>query len=156
MARALSAASRVNLIIGVLVVALAGVFWTQRSYTTPYGGTLPDPVMIVLAVLGLALAVLGLLGREVGSSSDQDLERLPVARLAISVAALAGWIFTLPYLGYGVGGIIFFVLVAFLTRSERPTWKGILLDVAVAAATVLIFNYLFTEFLYVRLPTLGF
>lgn len=156
MARMLSATSKVNVLVGALVVAVAAVFWFERGYTTLYGGTFPDPVIIILAALGLLLVVLGVLGRAVGESSDQDLERLPVLRLLIAVAALGGWVFTLPYLGYVVGGIVFFALIALLMRSGRPTWKGIVLDVVVAAGVVLLFNFLFTEFLYVRLPPFGF
>lgn len=155
MARALTASSKVNILVGALLVAVAGVFWSQRSYTTPYGGTFPDPILIVLGVLGLVLVVLGLLGKDVSGGDDQDLERLPVVRLLVAVAALAGWVFSLPYLGYVVGGIVFFVLTALLMRKGRPTWKGLLLDVAVAVVLLVVFNYLFAEFLYIRLPVLG-
>lgn len=155
MARVLTASSKVNMLVGALIVAVAGVFWTQRSYTTVYGGTFPDPIILVLGALGIVLVALGLLGRDVAGGDDQDLERLPIGRLLIAVAVLAGWILSLSYLGYVVGGIIFFVLTAFLMRRGRPTWKGILLDVVVAAGMLLLFNFLFSEFLYIRLPTLG-
>ncbi|MGO1509976.1 MAG: tripartite tricarboxylate transporter TctB family protein [Actinomycetaceae bacterium] len=155
MARALDAASKVNVLVGLVVVGVAGLFWSQRSYTTAQGGTFPDPVILVLGALGVVLVVLGLLGREIGGGDDQDLERLPVLRLVVAVAVLTAWILTLPYLGYVVGGMIFFVLTALLMRRERPTWKGVLLDVVVAVVVLLLFNYVFTEFLYIRMPTLG-
>ncbi|MGC5629480.1 tripartite tricarboxylate transporter TctB family protein [Georgenia sp. Z1344] len=155
MARVLSATTKVNVLVGIVVVALAGLFWSQRSYTTEHGGTFADPVILVLGALGIVLVILGLIGRDISGGDDQDLERLPIMRLAIAVAVLAAWVLTLPYLGYVVGGIIFFVLTALLMRKERPSWKGVLLDVAVAVVLLLAFNYVFSEYLYIRLPELG-
>lgn len=154
MARALSATSKANLAIGLVLVAIAAVFWSQRNYSSPYGGTFPDPIIIVLGVLGLALAVLGLLGKEVSGGDDQDLERLPLGRLAIAVVVLAAWAVSLPYLGYIAGGILFFTMCALLMRKTRPTWKGVLLDVVVATGLLFACDYVFREFLYVQLPLL--
>lgn len=152
MTTSLSAASKVNVLVGCLTVGVAGVFWTQRNYSSQYGGTFPDPVMIALGALGMLLVVLGLLGRQVGGGVDQDVERMPIRGLVLAIVLLTGWIVGLPYLGYVVGGIVFFTLISFLMRTETPGWKGILLDVAIAASVVLVFYFIFTDILYVRLP----
>jgi putative tricarboxylic transport membrane protein len=146
---------KTNIVVGVLTVAVAAVFWFQRSYTTQYGGTFADPVIIVLGGLGLVLLVLGLLRRPAGRGTEVE-ERLPVRGLVLAVALLAAWVAALPYLGYLVGGILFFVLMAVLMRTERPTPRGILLDVVVAVVVVTAFYLIFTEVLYVRLPELAF
>lgn len=148
-------ADKVNVAVGALTLAVAAVFWLQRDYTTAYGGTFADPVIIVLALLGLALLVLGLLHRRVGHGTEEEI-RLPLGRLLIAVAVLAAWVAALPYLGYLVGGIIFFVLMALVMRAERPTIRGALTDVVVAGVVVGTFYLVFTEVLYVRLPELGF
>jgi putative tricarboxylic transport membrane protein len=146
---------KINIAVAVLTVAVAALFWSQRSYTTEYGGTFADPVIIVLGALGLVLLVFGLLRRPVGRGTEVE-EGLPVRGLVLAVALLTAWVATLPYLGYLVGGIVFFILMAVLMRTERPTPRGIVLDVVVAVVVVTAFYLIFTEVLYVRLPDLEF
>lgn len=154
MARTMTA-DRVNVAVGALTVAVTAVFWSQRNYTTEYGGTFADPVILALGVLGLALLVMGLLRRAVGHGTEAE-ERMPVRGLLVAVAVLIGWVVALPYLGYLVGGIVFFVLMAVVMRKDRPTVRGVLLDTAVAVVVVGAFYLLFTEVLYVRLPETAF
>lgn len=157
MAAPASAARKVDVAVGVLTVVVAAVFWLQRNYRTQYGGTFADPVIIALAVLGVTLVALGLLRRSARSGAEAEAqERMSPRSLVLAVALLVGWVAALPYLGYLVGGIVFFVLVAVLMRTERPTPRGILLDVVVAVAVVTAFYLIFTEVLYVRLPQLAF
>jgi putative tricarboxylic transport membrane protein len=144
---------KINLAVAVLTVAVAALFWSQRSYTTEYGGTFADPVILVLGVLGLVLLVLALLRRPTGHGTEEE-ERLPVRGLVLAIGLLTAWVAALPYLGYLVGGVLFFVLMAVLMRTERPTLRGILLDVVVAVVVVTAFYLIFTEVLYVRLPDL--
>ena len=146
---------KINLAVAVLTVAVAALFWSQRSYTTEYGGTFADPVILVLGVLGLVLLVLALLRRPTGHGTEEE-EWLPVRGLVLAVALLTAWVAALPYLGYLVGGVIFFILMAVLMRTERPTLRGILLDIVVAVVVVTAFYLIFTEVLYVRLPDLEF
>jgi hypothetical protein len=121
----------VNTAVGLLTVAVAATFWMQRRYTSEFGGTFPDAVMILLAVLGLVLAGLGLVGRRVGTPAE-EVERLPLRGVARAVILLAAWVATLPLLGYVVGGVLFFFLTTLSMRKERPTWRGALLDTVVA------------------------
>jgi hypothetical protein len=155
MARPATLNDKINIVVAVLTVAVAAVFWSQRSYTTEYGGTFADPVIIVLGVLGLVLLAFGLLRRPVGRGTEVE-EGLPVRGLVLAVALLTAWVAALPYLGYLVGGIVFFILMAVLMRTERPTPRGVLLDAVVAVVVVTAFYLIFTEVLYVRLPDLEF
>ncbi|OZM79623.1 tripartite tricarboxylate transporter TctB family protein [Pseudonocardia sp. MH-G8] len=146
---------KINVAVAVLTVAVAALFWSQRSYTTEYGGTFADPVILALGALGLVLLAFGLLRRPVGRGTEVE-EGLPVRGLVLAVALLTAWVATLPYLGYLVGGIVFFILMAVLMRTERPTLRGALLDAVVAVVVVTAFYLIFTEVLYVRLPDLEF
>lgn len=148
-------ADKVNIAVGALTLAVAAVFWFQRGYSTPYGGTFADPVIVVLGTLGLVLVVLGVLRRPVGHGTETE-ERIPLRRLLLAVVLLAAWVVALPYLGYLVGGIIFFGLMAVLMRTERPTQRRVFIDVVVGAVVVTFFYLIFTEVLYVRLPELAF
>lgn len=155
MVLATRANDKTNVAVGALTVLVAGTFWLQRDYTTLYGGTFADPVIIILAVLGLVLLSLGLLGREVGRGTEVE-EHIPASGLVAAVVLLAAWVSALSYLGYLVGGFVFFLLMSLYMRKQRPGPRGVALDVVVAAVVVTVFYLLFTEVLYVRLPELAF
>lgn len=144
-----------NVVVGLLMVVVAGVFWVQRDYSSEYGGLLPDPVMMLLAACGLVLAALGLARRKVGSSEDA-ISSLPLAGLARATLILLAWVASLPVLGYLVGGIVFFLIMALMMRTQRPGLKDVALDLAVSVGVVTVFYLAFTQVLVVRLPELSF
>lgn len=141
----------VNVVAGLLLVAMSAVFWLARDYTTRFGGILPDPVLLLLAVLGVVLAVLGLTTRRAEGLS----ERVPLLGLLRAVGVLVGWVAILPVLGYLLGGFVFFLGCALLVRDRRPRLRDVALDVVVAAITVGGFYLLFTRLLVVPLPPAG-
>ncbi len=142
-----------DLVAGLSILVLVLTFWVQRDYRYPYGGVLPDVALVLLAVMGVVLAVRGFLRRR---SGDDDGEAgLPWRALLRAIGLLAAWVLTLPYLGYVAGGVLFFTLMAQLMRTERFSWRGAVLDLAVACVVVGAFYLLFKHVLYVRLPELG-
>lgn len=143
-----------NIIGGSAVLLVCLVFWVQRDYTTEHGGLFPDAVLVVLAVLSLLLIGRGVLWRH--DSGWQDEGRLAPRDLARAVVLLVAWVASLPILGYLVGGIVFFTLVAVLMRTQRPRVKDIALDLVVGAGVVGVFYLAFTQLLYVNLPELSF
>lgn len=144
-----------NIVAGLLMVAVAGAFWVQRDYSSQYGGLFPDPLMMALAALGLVLAALGLARRGAGKPDAAE-GSLPLAGLARAVVVLVAWIASLPVLGYLAGGILFFLIMALLMRTERPGLKDVALDAVVAAVVVTFFYLVFTQVLFVQLPELSF
>lgn len=139
-----------NIIGGFAVLLLCLVFWVQRNYTSQYGGIFPDAVMVLLAVLSVLMIARGVLWRHESGWHHEG--RLGFGDLARAVVLLVAWVASLPFLGYLIGGVVFFTLIALLMRTERPTWKGVALDVVVAVAVVGLFHLAFTEVLYVTLP----
>lgn len=138
----------VNVISGLGFVVFAGVFWVQRNYTSEFGGLFADPVIIVMAVLGLVLALLGLVQR--GPSEHKS--DVPLAGVIRAVLLLVAWVALLPTLGYVVDGLVFFVLAALLMRDHRPSLKGLALDVGVSVGVVAVLYLVFTWVLVVQLP----
>jgi len=138
----------VNVISGLAFVVFAGVFWVQRNYTSEFGGLFADPVIIVMAVLGLVLALLGLVQR--GPSEHKS--DVPLAGGIRAVLLLVAWVALLPTLGYVVDGLVFFVLAALLMRDHRPSLKGLALDVGVSVGVVAVLYLVFTWVLVVQLP----
>ena len=142
-----------NIIGGASVLVICLVFWVQRKYSSEYGGIFPDAVLISLAALSILLIARGLFWKH--ETGWDTTGRLGYRDLGRALLLLTAWVISLPILGYFYGGILFFTLVAVMMRTSRPTWKGILLDLAVAVAVVGAFYLAFTQVLYVSLPELS-
>lgn len=142
-----------NIIGGFVVLIFCFIFWIQRDYTSDYGGLFPDVVMVVLAVLSVILIARGVLWRH--ESGWDTTGRLGYRDLGRALVLLIAWVISLPVLGYLIGGILFFTLVAVMMRTERPSLKNIALDLGVAIAVVGAFYLAFTQVLYVTLPELS-
>lgn len=141
-----------NIVGGLAMLGLCLVFWVQRDYSSDNGGLFPDAVMITLAVLSLFLVARGVFWRtETGWDAG---ERLGWGGLARAFLLLVAWVASMPLLGYVVGGIVFFTLMALLMRTERPTLKNVALDLTVAFVVVGGFYLAFTRVLFVNLPEL--
>lgn len=150
-------ADRINITVGAATVLIAVAFWIQRNHTTQFGGTWADPVIIGVGALGLLLLVLGVLRRRVGGTGeDGEEDALPVRGLVTAGVLLVAWIVSLPFLGYVISGVVFFLLTALAMRKERPGIRGLLLDVVIAGVVVGAVYLVFTEVLYVRLPPPAF
>lgn len=141
-----------NVIAAVGLLVITALFWVQRDYTTRFGGTFPDPVLIALGALNFALLVLGLTRWR----NERLTQELSAGGLVRALGILVAWVAALPFLGYLLGGILFFWVTAVLLRTERLTVKGVLLDAAVALVTVGALYLVFTRVLVVRLPTAAF
>ncbi|MHA7154267.1 tripartite tricarboxylate transporter TctB family protein [Arthrobacter sp. TMN-50] len=142
-----------NVIGGFAMLLICLIFWLQRDYSSDYGGIFPDAVMVTLAVLSVILVARGLLWRQ--DSGWDWTGRLKLGGLGRAILLLVAWVASLPILGYLVGGVIFFTLMAVFMRTSRPTWKNVLLDLAVAIVVVGAFYLAFTQVLYVKLPELS-
>jgi putative tricarboxylic transport membrane protein len=156
MTTSFSTADKINIAVGGVTLAIAASFWIQRRYTTEFGGTWADPIILVFGALGLALVVLGVLRKPVGGADEGEEESIPVRGLVTAGVLLVAWVAALPYLGYVITSALFFLLTALSMRRKRPGILGILLDVVIAAVIVGAVYLIFTEVLYVRLPGLRF
>jgi hypothetical protein len=139
-----------NIVGGLAMIGLCLVFWLQRDYSSDNGGIFPDAIMISLTVLSLALVARGVFWRrETGWNAT---EHLSAAGLARAFLLLVAWVASLPLLGYVVGGVIFFTLMALLMRTARLTVKKVAMDLGVALVVVGGFYVIFTRVLLVNLP----
>lgn len=143
-----------NIISAVLLLTLVVSFAVQRNYRFPHTNLVPDTLLVVLAVLSVFLLITGI-RQKVGVVEDEE-EPLPWLDLLRATGLLLAWILSLPYLGFALGSIVFFIIITVTMRTSRPTLRQLLLDVAVGVVLVLAIQWLFTEVLYVRLPRGGF
>lgn len=143
-----------NIISAVLLLTLVVSFAVQRNYRFLHTNLVPDTLLVVLAVLSVFLLITGI-RQKVGVVEDEE-EPLPWLDLLRATGLLLAWILSLPYLGFALGSIVFFIIITVTMRTSRPTLRQLFLDVAVGVVLVLAIQWLFTEVLYVRLPRGGF
>ena len=149
--------------VSLVMLALVGTFAAQRRYMTPFGGIFPDAVLV-----GLALLCVLLLARTVytawrvrgqappslesGSAGPEDASE-PVSHIVLTLALLTAWLWVFWTLGFVVGGVLgFIVLAVWLAPQGRSSWRLWLRSLVAGAAWVLSLYAAFGRILGVPLP----
>lgn len=133
---------------GVSTLVLAAAFWYQRDYQSQFSKIFPDAVILLTALLGVVLLVRGLLRRHIPAEG----ETVPPVTLLVITTVIFAWAALLRPLGFLVSGAASFLVLCRFARTRRSGWRGVLLDVAVSITAVFILHFIFTEYLFVRLP----
>lgn len=141
---------KANIICGAILIAIVAVFWSQRDYEDPLVGIFPDMVLIVLAVLGAAILVLGILRGD--RTSTLGVRDLNWRRLGAAIALIVGWSLALGMVGFTISGIIAFMIMALMVREGRPTIRHVVQDFVVGIVVVVGCFFIFTRVLFVPLP----
>lgn len=139
-----------DVLAGTVFTCLSGIFWLQRDYTSEYGGLLPDAVLCSIGVLGIVLALSGVIRRPESPRSQLRAR----AELIYPITLLLLWFALFPLIGFVVTGITFFTLTATFMRG-RLSAATLLIDVAVAAVTMAVVYAVFTGLLHIQLPGLS-
>jgi len=133
---------------GSVLLAVTGVFWFQRDYSSRTSGAFPDLVLVMIAVLGVVIIAQGL--------RRGDPERKPrevdPRMLGAAGALVLAWGVLMGLIGFTISGLIAFVVMALLIRRGRPTARALLTDSAIGAVVVVGVFLVFTRVLLVPLP----
>lgn len=140
-----------SLLSGAFTLAVAALFWVQRSYQSQYSGMFPDPVILLTALLGILLVIRGLL-KPAMSAPEAGSESVPLVTGLVITAIIFAWAAMLRPLGFLAAGTVPFFAMCRFARTQRSGWRGLLLDLVVSIASVFLLYFIFTEFLLVRLP----
>lgn len=139
---------RADIVAGAILLAVTGVFWMQRDYTSRTSGNFPDMVLLVIAALGIVIIVQGI--------RKGDKERAPrevdPRMLGAACALMLVWGTLMGLIGFTISGVIAFVVMALLIRRGRPTAQTLLTDSAIGAVVVVGVFLVFTRVLLVPLP----
>ncbi len=139
-----------HLISGLIGLAIVAVFWMRRGRLSDLSAMFPDAVLVILALLSLALIVMGFVKPEMRALFTEG-DR---PRMVITAATILAWILAIPRLGFFVSSLLGFAFLTwYLGRAQRRvTLPTSLLLLVINAAVVGIFYFVFTRFLHVRLP----
>ncbi len=139
-----------HLISGLIGLAIAAVFWMRRGRLSDLSAMFPDTVLIILAVVSVALIVMGFVKPEMRALFTEG-DR---PRMVVTAVTILAWILAIPRLGFFVSSFLAFAFLTwYLARAQRrvslPTF---LLWLVIDAAVVGAFYFVFTRYLHVRLP----
>lgn len=137
-----------NLVAGIVVLAVALVLWLQSDWTNPLVGYFPNTVLIVLAVLAIILIIQGLRRPE----RIVPFEGMNLSSLLIAVVLLVAWVFLLGPLGLLFSSLVMFLAVSLFVRGRPIRLKSVLVDAAVSAVFVIAVYLIFTRLLLVPVP----
>lgn len=139
---------RTDIVAGAVLLAVTGVFWMQRDYTSRTSGNFPDMVLLVIAALGIVIIVQGI--------RKGDKERTPrevdPRMLGAACGLMLVWGTLMGLIGFTISSVIAFVVMALLIRRGRPTARTLLTDSAIGAVVVVGVFLVFTRVLLVPLP----
>lgn len=141
----------------LIMLATVAVLWTQRTYTTPFGGIFPDLVMMILVMLSILVLISSFLKKDSTppvqprtETSENTQQWLDVGIVGV---ILLLWVFLLKPLGFVLMSVFGFAGISiFLSRKELTAWvlgKSVIYAFIITYVIVLIFGKL----LLVPLPT---
>jgi len=139
---------RTDIVAGAVLLAVTGVFWMQRDYTSRTSGNFPDMVLLVIAVLGIVIIVQGIRKGD----KDRKPREVDPRMLGAACGLMLVWGTLMGLIGFTISGVIAFVVMALLIRRGRPTARALLTDSAIGAVVVVGVFLVFTRVLLVPLP----
>ena len=139
-----------------IMLAVVAILWTQRTYTTPFGGIFPDRVMMILVILSILVLILPFLKKPStppvqSPAKDSDIKQ-QWFDLGIVGLILLLWVFLLKPLGFVLMSVFGFAGISiFLSRKALTAWV-IGKSVVYAFIITYVIVFIFGKLLLVPLP----
>lgn len=142
---------RANIASGVLCLVVAAVFWLELDVDNPLGELFPKLILVLLAALGVALLVLGLVRKE-AETTDETRTPRRWRLFVLSLVVLLAWSVTLGLVGFTISGVAAFVACTLIIRRSDVSPKRVARDLGVGIVLVVACALLFMRVLHVPLP----
>jgi ABC-type Fe3+-siderophore transport system permease subunit len=140
----------------IFMLAFIALLWSQRDYTTPFGGIFPDRIMIIMAVIVLATLILSFTRFRAMKDEEGKKESGIGAKkwidMAVVIAVMLLWTLLLRYAGFALSGVVGFAFISWYISGQRKEWKVAVKAVAVGLAITFLIVYIFGNLLQVPLP----
>lgn len=139
-----------DIISGIAGLVFMGFFWFSREGVTRLSIMFPNALLILIGLFSVALIIKGLIRAERGAVFTEGNR----VRIAVTAAALFGWVLAIVIIGFYVGSLIVFCSLAYYLASARQkvTLPKFIYWVAIVAVQIAIFYLVFSKMLYVPLP----
>ena len=134
----------------IIMLATVAILWTQRTYTTPFGGIFPDLLMMILVILSILLLILSFLKKPSTPPVQPPTEKPHIKHqwfdLGIVALILLLWVLLLRSLGFVVMSVFGFAGISIcLSRKALTAWiigKSIVYAFIITYLIVFIFGKL--------------
>ena len=134
----------------IIMLATVAILWTQRTYTTPFGGIFPDLLMMILVILSILLLILSFLKKPSTPPAQLPTEKPHIKQqwfeLGVVGLILLLWVFLLRPLGFVLMSVFGFAGISiFLSRKALTAWiigKSIVYAFIITYLIVFIFGKL--------------
>lgn len=144
----------------VLMLAFVAVLWTQRDYSSPFGGMFPDSIMALMAVfivltLALSFTRYAAMSTETKPDTDDAPPDLPVNhRLRVLVVAilLILWVVLYRPAGFALTSVLGFAAIAWYLGDHKNNLRSAAKALGFAILISFVVYMVFDYFLLVPLP----
>lgn len=140
----------------IIMLAFIAVLWSQRGYTTPFGGIFPDRILILMTVFVVITLVLSFTRyRAMGETDEpapEEAEDRKWLEMWVVIAILLAWVFLLRTFGFALSGVLGFAFIAWYISGERDNWRTVAKALALGAGVTYLIIFIFSYLLKVPLP----
>jgi hypothetical protein len=135
---------------GILGLATTILFWYGRGRWSHLSAMFPNAVLYVMGALSLALIIKSIVRPQIQPVFVEGSK----ARIVLTAATLLAWAFSMPFLGFYLSSLIFFVIMTiYIAAVGRPiTLRNASIWIAIAAVELAVLHFVFTQLLAVQLP----
>ncbi|EHK54089.1 tripartite tricarboxylate transporter TctB family protein, partial [Allomesorhizobium alhagi] len=138
--------------LAAIFLAIAGLAYWGATGMSAMGSVFPKTIALLLAVLSIALIVLGVMGRNRPVPTETAVGPVSNIRRMILIAIFAIWVWLLPVIGFIVTSFTAFVAMAAVGEHDPVPARTWLLRGLVAIVTVAVFWWLMADVLLLRMP----
>lgn len=138
-----------DLIMGGATLILAGVIYWNSQELSRFGGLFVHFCTILLALLSLILVIKGFFKPKKQALFGSPFER---NRVAVGILILAGYLLSMPMLGFLISSFAFYFIMHSLLHENRKDLGGILRTLALSTVITASMYLLFRTLLNVPLP----
>ncbi len=140
----------VDLYASILMLVIAGIFWSQMGSFTKFGAIFPRAIIVLLAISSIGLFVKSLLSPEKKTIFEHK-EKLDAVVFLVTIIL---WVVLMKIIGFVVISIIaYFVITTYLdTERKNRTIKNHLVTLGFICIQVFAFYLVFSILLHVPVP----
>lgn len=137
----------------VMVLLSLGAFMIMYQIEDPNAITFPRVVLSVMLILGVLLALQGLItGKKGEAKNDESAQPYPFKPFLIALAGILIYFAIMEIVGFYFSGFLFFLIVTLILQETKVTLQNFLKRAGVAAAFMGVLFVLFNIILRVQTP----
>lgn len=145
----------------LLMIVFIATLWTQRDYSSPFGGLFPDTIMAIMALFVALTLILSFSPWPVmteggdeddAENTDDRLRATQRRQVLVVIVLLALWTGLYQSVGFAITGTLGFAAIAWYLGDRQQGLRGLATALAYGALVSFVVYTVFDYFLLVPLP----